>query len=212
MKSYRSLLALFFLFVLQTNSFGQASEKAINIKDAQGRPDGLWYSYTPAQKGEPAMAVFGTYDHGNKTGMWYTSDGQGNMVSIEQYKYNVRDGEAKYFENGQLTCVGHYRGLNPSNKIDTVLITHPITGEEKYYYVSTERGSVRHGMWRFYDPLSGRLVREEEYQVDELIYSKDFSISTADSVYYQKRNAQLPHVKKNNGRPQAAKITSQIID
>jgi antitoxin component YwqK of YwqJK toxin-antitoxin module len=201
------LIAVIVLLLLSlTNSVGQTNVQAININDSKGKPDGVWYTYTPAQMGEPAMAVLGSYDHGDKTGTWYTSDGQGNMLSIEQYKYNVKDGEMKYFENGQLSCVGHYRGLNPSYKVDTVLITHPITGEEKYFYVPTERGSVRHGMWRFYDPLSGRLIREEEYQIDDLIYSKDFSISAADSIYYQKRNAQLPHAKKTTAGPKPLKI------
>jgi antitoxin component YwqK of YwqJK toxin-antitoxin module len=177
-----------------TFAFAQAKTE-INQYDEQGKAIGLWYSHIPADKGEPEQITIGNFDHGKKTGVWYVNDGKGNLTSIETFKLNVRDGEVKYFENGQLTCVGHYRGLNPAVETDTVHIVDPITGDEKWVSVPTERGSVKHGSWRFYDELSGRLIKEEQYQIDELIYKKDFSISPADSAHYQSRNKRLPHAE-----------------
>jgi antitoxin component YwqK of YwqJK toxin-antitoxin module len=193
----------FLLFLLNgSNAFAQSKDgKEINQTDAQGKPNGLWYTSKPAMRGEPSEAIFGSYDHGQKMGLWYVSDGIGNLVSIETFKLGVRDGEAKYFENGHLTCIGHFRGLNPKVALDTVLVVDPITADEKLVSVPTERGSVRHGSWRFYDELSGRLVREEYYQIDELLYSKDFSISSTDSSHYQMRNQHLPHLDKNYKAP-----------
>jgi hypothetical protein len=185
-----------------------AQEKTeINKRDDKGKPIGFWHTFEPAEKGEPARSIFGYYDHGQKNGLWYESDQTGNLTSIEAFKQNVRDGEVKYFTNGQLTCVGHYRGLNPQLEIDTVHITDPITGLESWVNVPTERGSVRHGRWRFYDETSGRLLKEEQYQIDDLIYKKDFSISPADSIHYQKRNAMLPH--NSNQLPPASKFKSK---
>lgn len=186
--------SILFGLTLFVNTFVFAQTKTeINRHDEHGKEHGLWYSYMGADKGEPEQTTIGHYDHGNRTGIWYVNDGKGNLTSIETFKLNVRDGEVKYFENGQLTCVGHYRGLNPSVEIDTVHIVDPITGDEKWVSVATERGSVKHGSWRFYDELTGRLIKEEQYQVDELIYKKDFSISPADSAHYQNRNKRLPH-------------------
>lgn len=193
MKDTSLIISFLLAFFCNGFVFAQEPNKAINQLDAQGRPDGVWFTFTPAAKGEPAASTLGTYEHGNKTGLWYESDGKGNVSKIETYKMNFRDGEAKYFENGQLTCIGHYRGLNPQIAMDTFMISDPITGDEKIVSVPTERGSVRHGSWRFYDELTGRLVREEQYQIDELIYKKDFSISPADSAHYQTRNRLLPH-------------------
>jgi hypothetical protein len=190
----------FLVLCLQASAQGNAEEK-INQTDAQGRPDGLWYTHTAAAKGEPEQATFGSYDHGKKTGLWYVSDGKGNISSIETFRFDVRDGEVKYFENGQLTCVGHYRGLNPKQAVDTMLLTDPVTGEDYWVSVPTERGSVRHGSWRFYDELTGRLIREEQYQIDELIYRKDFSVSPSDSAYYETRNKLLPHQGKKMPGP-----------
>jgi len=189
------LMGMSFHVFAQTNSV----PKDVNQYDEHGKAHGLWYTFTDANKGEPAEAILGTYEHGNKTGLWYVSDGIGNIRSIETFRHNVRDGEVKYFENGQMTCVGHYRGLNPKLAFDTVLIVDPITGDEKLVSIPTERGSVRHGRWRFYDEISGRLIREEEYQIDELVYKVDFAMSSADSSYIQTRNKFLPH--KGNKLP-----------
>lgn len=202
-------LVLLYFLLLSCNSLNTIAQNKteINQLDESGKPHGLWYTYTPAERGEAAESKFGHYDHGDKMGLWYVNDGKGNMISIETFKFNVRDGEAKYFENGQLTCIGHYRGLNPKVELDTVLIVDPITGDEKWVSVPTERGSVRHGSWRFYDELSGRLIKEEQYQIDELILKKDFSISASDSAFYQKRNAILPH--KGNKLPPSSKFKSK---
>ena len=193
MRSLSYIICLLLCYGYPANA--QVKSAEINQLDQQGRPHGVWYTEAPAMRGEPAETVLGTYDHGQKNGLWYVSDGRGSMVSIEAFRFNVRDGEAKYFDNGQLTCVGHYRGLNPKAEMDTVLIVDPITGDEKLVNVPTERGSVRHGSWRFYDEFSGRLIKEEQYQIDDLIYSKDFSISPADSVHYEMRNKKLPHLE-----------------
>lgn len=199
------------LFSCVTAAQAQTEQEKLNQYDNQGQRHGFWYTAEPASKGEPASSAFGTYNHGSKTGIWYTADNKGNILAIEQFKYNLRDGEVKYFENGQLTCVGHYKGLNPSYQIDTVLIVHPITGEEKMVYVPTERGSVKHGRWRFYDELSGRLLREQQYQVDELIESRDFSVTAADSLFYEQRNNVLPHIKKPQYRHKQKEPAKSLI-
>jgi len=170
--------------------------KAINQRDKDGKQTGVWYIKEPATRGEPGFSQFGSYEHGNKTGIWYTADDKGSITAIETYKYNFKDGEAQYFEDGQLVCVGHFRALNPRIETDTVLLVHPETGEEKIVYIPTERGSVKHGRWRFYDETTGRLIREQQWQADELISSQDFTITPQDSIFYEKRNAVLPHIKK----------------
>lgn len=181
------------------------AEKPLNLKDNTGRPQGLWMSSVPAHLGEPAYTIFGHYDHGRKYGLWYTVAPDGTLMAIENYKNNTLDGEVKYFENGQLTCIGHYRGRNPDNLYDTVVVVDAETGLEGLRSVSSERGSQRHGIWRYYDEETGRLIKEEEYQVDDLLYRKEFPMSKADSLYYAKRNEKLPHKVNQKYQPPAGK-------
>lgn len=189
-----SLLFLVILISFSKSLFAQSTDgKEINRIDANGKRDGLWYLSEGGVRGEPSTNTLGSYDHGEKTGTWYVSNERGDMISIENFKHNVRDGEAQYFENGKLSALGHFRGLNPNVPMDTFMLTDVVTGEDKLMIIPTERGSVRHGTWRFYDELSGRLVKEEQYQMDQLIFSHEFRFSAGDSAYYEQRNRSLPH-------------------
>jgi hypothetical protein len=171
------------------------SEKThINQYDEKGKKQGLWLNTTAARMGEPGTNEFGNYDHGKKYGIWYKIDDQGDLVSIETFRNNVLDGEVKYYNMGRLYCIGHYRGLTPTQKYDTIMVMHPITHEEAYKVISTENGTMRHGTWQYFNPQSGQLVREEEYQVDELVYKKDYEVSAArDSAYMKQHIEALPH-------------------
>src|SRR5690606_30255554 len=115
-----------------------------------------------------------------KIGPWYRFDGDARVTAIENFRRGVRDGEAKYFENGALVTSGSFRGLNPDQKFDTIWVPDPIKDIEIKRVIPTERGSVRHGTWRYYDPRSGRLVREVEYVLDEVVDKKEFGIAPAD--------------------------------
>lgn len=175
-----------------------------NQYDRSGLKHGFWYIQEAPSKGEEGQSIFGHFSHGKRNGLWYTHDNRGNIISIENYRNDVRDGEAKYFENGRIVCTGTYRGLNPLEKLDTFNVVFPQTGEERIMIVPTERGSVRHGSWRFYNEISGRLIREEYYQADELIYRQDFVLSAADSTQYAQWEKSLPH--RENTKAPASKF------
>lgn len=197
----KALICCVILVLATGTAMAQApGTEKLNQRDAKGRQHGPWYSLQPARMGEPSFSEFGSYDHGRKTGVWYRFDGESQLVSVEHYRNNVLDGEVKYFEAGQLTCIGHYRGLNPSQEYDTIIVTHPITGLEQLVPVRSDRGSLRHGLWRYYDAQTGRLIREEEYQVDDLVYQKSFALTKDDSLYYRKRSDALPHNRQPNAR------------
>jgi antitoxin component YwqK of YwqJK toxin-antitoxin module len=198
MNLIRFILLLLALYVemdatAQSGSIPQKERSSINQTDSKGNRTGTWWIRAAERMGEPAYSEVGNYDHGHKIGTWYKIDGEGDMVSIENFKNNVLDGEVKYYDRGHLTCIGHYRGLNPSQAYDTIIVTNPATGAEFLKQISTDKGTLRHGMWRYYDAMTGRLIREEEYQVDDLIYKKDFAAIKQDSSYYKKREQFLLH-------------------
>ena len=181
---------------------------AVNQRDKNGKRHGLWWEQFAARRGEAAYTAFGSYDQGLKIGPWYRINEIGDLTAIENYRFDVLHGEVKYFEQGTLVCVGHYRGLNPSHPYDTILVVHPVTGEEKLVSVPTSKGSVRHGTWRFYDGRSGRLIREDDYQIDELLHSKTFGLTQADSAYYKAREKKMPHNQPVHYKPPKGKGSS----
>lgn len=193
----RLLMLLFLLLCMQPvfaqNHAAAQEQTALNQTDSRGLKQGLWVLQQPARMGEPAFTEFGYFSNGEKTGTWYQLDANGSPTAIEQFSRNVLNGEVKYFEGGRLMVVGNYRGLNPDRVIDTIVVEDPVTGAEQLVPIASERGSVRQGLWRFYDPRSGRLLREDYYQLDEKISSQRFGMSRSDSTYYKQRDAVLPH-------------------
>lgn len=206
----RSLL--FVMICLPCLAFGQQKKDSVkvNLFDKKGQRDGMWYTIAPARMGEDAYAEFGNYVHGSKWGKWYKFDEDGNLQAEENYKNNVLDGEVKYFEGGRLLAIGHYLGLNPAHKFDTVLVVQPVTGAESYVPIPTTRGALRHGNWKFYDPETGRLIREAEYQVDEVIGEKEFGLTASDSTYFKAREVAMPHNQKHQYKPPHGRGSSLI--
>ncbi|RYE25801.1 MAG: hypothetical protein EOP51_02740 [Sphingobacteriales bacterium] len=201
MKLIKAILVIVLLYVAMVATAQTADNTrpaSLNKTDGQGKRNGLWAISQPERMGEEPFTEVGSYDHGNKYGAWYKLDEQGELLANETFRNNVLDGEAKYFERGFLVATGNYRGLNPAHEMDTFMVENPITGEQSLKSIPTERRTVRHGLWRFYDAGTGRLLREEDYQVDEMIYQKEFPMSKEDSAYYKKRIAKLPHNSKSN--------------
>lgn len=182
------------------NAQSVAGAGSLNTRDKAGKPHGLWYTQQAARMGEPAAAEWGTYDHGRKTGVWYQTDAGGEIKSVERFRNDVKDGEAKYFESGRLIAAGPYRGLNPAQEWDTVMVENAVTGAVTPVPVRTDRGWLRHGLWRFYDEQTGRLIREVEFQVDSVLYQKTFLLTAEDSSYYRQRVQSLPHAKRPDAR------------
>jgi len=216
---YPRLFSILLAVLVSGISFGQhrqeppasPEQSQLNQLDNRGKKHGIWLHTKSPSMGEPGINEFGHYEHGIKLGAWYKVDHTGDLVSIEHYRNNVLDGEVKYYDQGKLYCIGHYLGLNPLNKFDTIIVTDPVSHEEAYRVVSTAQGALRHGKWQYFDPGNGHLIKEEEYQVDELVFRKDYEISAkADSILKRKHEARMPHVKskqKTEQTPPGKKIS-----
>ncbi|HET8572604.1 MAG TPA: hypothetical protein VFL76_01925 [Edaphocola sp.] len=162
-------------------------KETLNQRNAKGERTGLWYIDQKARMGQDACITFGQYDHDEKQGLWYKLDALGRLISIENYTNGVLNGTSQYYEKGNLICIGNFRGLNTKQKFDSVWVTDPVTGYDTMVVVPTESGSLRHGLWRYYNPVTGQLTAEERYQVGTLISRKEFNAPQAtDSVRYER--------------------------
>lgn len=212
MKQLLILIVALFLSVHgDAQSANQTEKMPINQNDDKGQRQGSWYISVPERMDEQGYSLFGNYTHGKKNGSWYKIDASGELMAIENYRNDVLDGEVKYFERGALYCIGHYRGLNPLKKLDTFVVMDPVTHEERYVTIATEKGSTAHGTWYYYNPLNGHLLREEEYQVGELVYKKEYEVSAEEDKANKKKHEQaMPHVKGAKYKPPTSKQQSYL--
>lgn len=169
-------------------------DDSLNKVDKWDKKQGTWFYKVDALRGEPAYMTFGNYVDDKREGIWYKIDAQGQLISIENYNKGLLDKTAQYFENGRLTCIGNYKSFDQTGNLDSIWVTNPITLYDTLVAVPAEKGFVKHGNWRYYDPISGQLVLEQIYQMDDLIRTKAFPLLTkSDSTLIRKRVESLPH-------------------
>jgi antitoxin component YwqK of YwqJK toxin-antitoxin module len=174
-----------------------SSGDTVNRVDSKNNKVGKWLITKDSKYGEEGFMEFGAYDKNNKMGTWKTYSLSGQIISIENFKSDRRDGEARYFENGYLYCIGNYLALKAKNEYDTILVEDPLTNLIKPVRIKTDLGSVRHGFWTYYTPGSKKIEKVLEYQADEVIYEKEY-LGKTDSVYLEKKMKSLPH---NSNKP-----------
>jgi hypothetical protein len=158
----------------------------INRLDNKNRKEGKWLIVNKGGYGEEDFIELGTYDHNIKMGTWKSYTMNGVIISQEYYKQGNKSGEAKYYDDGMLYCVGNYLALRSLYDYDTIMVEDPITGIEKPVVIKTDVGSVRHGFWTYYDPPSKEVKKVVEYQADEVIYEKEYT-AKADSAYIKEK-------------------------
>ena len=194
-------MKLFFplFFVIFSSSFSGVAQiekpKGDNLNkfDESGKKHGTWVNSFAPKKGELPYSEYGNYEHGLKYGTWTKLTKEGELISEENFKNNLLDGEARYYDYGKLYCEGTYLSKSSSQEKDTIVVTHPETLLESYKELPAYFGSFRQGEWHYYDPENGKLMRVEEYAEDELIYKRNFPNFYSDSIAFKNREALLPH-------------------
>lgn len=164
----------------------------LNKRDAKSHKQGMWFFDKPIHFGDPGYYEFGAYKDDMKSGLWYKLTKDQQLIAIEHFNLNVLDGPAQYFENGKLATVGNYRGIFTPYANDTFIVTDPVTFADSTVIIPAERGYTKHGTWRYYDPASGHLIMEREYQVDIVLKEKRFELPLPKSNG-SKLPTRLPH-------------------
>lgn len=163
----------------------------INKTDIKNRKQGIWIIYHEERMGEPALIEYGSFREDKKQGSWRQFTRTGQLLASENYKKGLLDGEAKYYEDGKLLCIATYYALKEKNGIDTIMVEDPLTNIEKPVTVKSETGSIRHGLWTYYDPENGKIAKVVEYQGDQIIYEKEY-LSAKDTIAIKRKWKSLP--------------------
>lgn len=178
----------------------------LNAVTTDGLRHGKWIIGVPALRGEQGYEEEGMFVKGQKNGYWRQYSVQGDLIGVEYYKYGGKDGLQQYFsELGGLVREENWRGYNPDAPYDTI----PVYGEGSneilnFKIVKAEPYSVKDGVWKFYDPGSGRVTRSETWERNNLISQPEKRLG----AYVKPKNAEkteemLKWEKENSGKKRA---------
>lgn len=202
------LLCICFLVFMNQSMVAQAqkmeAKDTINQRDKYNRKQGYWiYRNYQSLDDLFSYTMYGYYIDDKKNGPWVKIDSYGKLKSEENYFKDVLNGLCKYYDKGRLILVANYRAIDPDLIQDTVSVLDPESlMEEDVVIVPSSRGSLKHGLWKYFDPTTGNLVKTELYQVDSLLRTTELYVdgySIKDPEYKKKIEKTMPHAIDPSG-------------
>jgi antitoxin component YwqK of YwqJK toxin-antitoxin module len=177
---YKIIIALVFIAIsamasaqLKSFKLGDRGD-TLNKIDKNNLKQGKWINAVPPLRGEPGYEEEGRYKNGNKEGIWRVYTTQGDNIAIESYFNNGKDGIQQYYSPlGALIREESWKGYNPDAPYDTIPIYGTGSGEIlEMKVVKAMQYSVKHGVWKYYEPVDGRLISTEEWNWNRLVPPK----------------------------------------
>lgn len=203
MKFYMTFLGLFFFCLNLSAQYKKFTigpkGDTLNAITHDGLKVGKWVTEIPELRGEPAYTEEGRYNKkGEREGYWRKYTSLGDLLAVEHYKGGGKDGLQQYFSYlGGLEREEQWRGYNPDAPFDTIPVYGTGSGEiVEYKLVRAEQYSVKQGEWRYYDPGTGRIIRTEKWERNNLITPNN-----------QTSNKQAP-----SARPAKAEKPQEILE
>ncbi len=143
----------------------------INRLDKQGFKQGKWVERQESVRGEPGFEVEGLYKNDQKEGIFRHYTLQGDPIGFETYLHGGKDGSQQYYSPlGELLREESWKGFNPDAPYDTIPIYGTGSGEiVDYKIVKAEPYSVKQGTWRYYEAVTGKLLKTEEWSRNVIV-------------------------------------------
>ncbi len=157
--------------IAQLKSF-KISERGdtINKVDKKNFKQGKWVLRTEELRGEPGFEEEGRYKDDTKEGIWRRYNLQGDPIGFETYLHGGKDGLQQYYSPlGELIREENWKGYNPDAPFDTIAVYG--TGSNEiidYKIVKAQQYSVKNGTWKYYETVTGRLLKTEEWRGNNL--------------------------------------------
>jgi hypothetical protein len=213
----RKILTLVLFFVVSVlNVDAQLKSFKISVKgdtinkiDKKGFKQGKFVLIKEELRGEPGFEEEGMYKNDTKEGIWRRYNLQGDPIGFETYLQGGKNGLQQYYSPlGELLREENWRGYNPDAPYDTIALYG--TGSNEiidYKIVKAEQYSVKQGVWRYYEPVTGRLLKTEEWDRNNLVLpnAPKKEIVSSNSLKGVKKEvpktaAMLEWEKKNKGK------------
>lgn len=147
-----------------------ANGDTLNRIDKQDRKQGPWTHRYETVRGEPGYEEEGFYKDNRKEGEWRLFSLSGDLVGVENYRWGLKDGPCKYYSmHGDLRLEQAWKALNPDKIYDTIDVEDPDKfNSYRQVVIKNEGAAIRHGVWKYYDPETGSLLRSETYVLGKL--------------------------------------------
>jgi hypothetical protein len=166
------LSSSFMVAYAQPKSFKiSAKGDTINKIDKKGLKQGKFVLRTEELRGEPGFEEEGMYKNDAKEGIWRRYNLMGDPIGFETYLHGGKDGPQQYYSPlGELLREESWRGYNPDAPYDTIAVYGTGSNEiVDYKIVKAEQYSIKQGFWKYYEPVTGRLFKTEEWDRNNLV-------------------------------------------
>ncbi|HVU95910.1 MAG TPA: hypothetical protein VHE34_11830 [Puia sp.] len=142
----------------------------LNCVDQNDKKQGRWVIHVDELRGEPGYEEEGVFKNNRKEGLWRTYTLGGDISGVEFYKWGLKEGVCQYFGmNGTLLREESWRAINPDKEYDTLQVEDVDKLDSyKTVVVKNEGAAIKDGVWKYYDPATGRVARQETYTVGKL--------------------------------------------
>lgn len=202
-----------FLLLLSLSATAQPKSYIIGVKgdtlnrvDVKGMKQGPWAIKVAELRGEPGYEEEGYFKDDKKEGRWVRYSLQGFKMAVENYRWGQKDGRCQYYNNAEdLVREESWLAADPKNPYDTVAVTdiHDPTKIIRYEIVKIEEPSVKHGTWRYIDPLTGRIEKTEQYRLNRLKTKEDEEAQADDLAPIDPATGKPATAKKDGKKPLA---------
>jgi hypothetical protein len=209
---------LFLLLLISLDGYSQwkdymltANKDTLNRIDMKDRKQGPWVHRYETVRGEPGYEEEGWYKNDRKEGEWRLFNLSGDLVGVENYKWGLKDGICKYYSlHGDLRLEQGWKALNPDKEYDTIEV-EDLDKLDSYrkVIVKNEGAALKHGVWKYYNPETGAIVKTESYTLGKL-ENPNTAATTApgekktiakpkEVLEFEKKNAGKKKVKVRDG-------------
>ncbi len=183
-----SRILLLLSFFVSLDSYAQWKTYTIGVKgdtlncvDKRDLKQGKWVNHVDEVRGEPGYEEEGIYKDNRKEGVWRIYTLMGDLMGVEFYKWGNKDGVAQYFtSSGALIKEESWKALNPNKAYDTLQVEDiDHLNSYKTVIVKNDGVAIRDGIWKYYDPNLGTVIRTESYTLGKLNTVKSDGANTA---------------------------------
>lgn len=185
-RLHNHTVLLVMLMIIPAGIFAQCKtyiigvrKDTLNCTDANNLKQGKWVVKMPELRGEPGYEAEGIFRDDKKEGLWRLYNLDGDLIAMENYKWGYKNGSCQYFNVYGLQREEQWKATNPENPYDTIDVPDIKTDTVYKKIIKVDASTVRQGLWKYFNPATGEVIRTEEYILDELKAARNITTSAA---------------------------------